>query len=179
MQTAMRRPVADIDTMEALQQDNDAHLGQLDELVGILSPAAFRSRHGPDDAIGTHVRHILEHYECLLADPPHGVDYARRARDRDVEQCTDIARQRIGTIRAGLRRLAEKREPRHLTVHYTHEREAPTPQARLDSSLDRELMFLLSHTVHHMALIALLARQRGIEVPVNFGVAASTLRHRG
>src|SRR5262245_51244700 len=45
------------------------------------------------------------------------------------------------------------------------------------SSLKRELQFLLSHTTHHYALIALALRSRGFEPGSEFGVAPSTLRH--
>jgi hypothetical protein len=41
----------------------------------------------------------------------------------------------------------------------------------------RELGMLLSHTVHHYALIAMLLRARGIEPPADFGVAPSTRAH--
>jgi hypothetical protein len=39
----------------------------------------------------------------------------------------------------------------------------------------RELQFLASHTVHHYALIAHLARDRGVGVAPEFGVAPATL----
>ncbi len=45
------------------------------------------------------------------------------------------------------------------------------------SSLRRELHFLLSHTVHHYALIAMILARHGVEVEPDFGVAPSTLRH--
>ena len=45
------------------------------------------------------------------------------------------------------------------------------------STLGRELLFLLSHTIHHYALIDLLLREEGFEVPPDFGMAPSTLKH--
>ena len=42
----------------------------------------------------------------------------------------------------------------------------------------RELLFLISHTVHHFALIAFMLRSFGIEPGDKFGVAPSTLRYR-
>jgi hypothetical protein len=44
------------------------------------------------------------------------------------------------------------------------------------SSVTRELQALLSHTVHHYALIALMLQLNGFEVPEELGVAPSTLR---
>lgn len=45
------------------------------------------------------------------------------------------------------------------------------------STLERELQFLASHTVHHYALIALTLRAQGVTVGTDFGMAPSTLRH--
>ncbi|MGH9328927.1 MAG: hypothetical protein ACRD09_00665, partial [Vicinamibacterales bacterium] len=44
----------------------------------------------------------------------------------------------------------------------------------IESTVKRELAFLLSHTVHHNAIIALLLEQAGIAAPHRFGVAASS-----
>ncbi len=46
-----------------------------------------------------------------------------------------------------------------------------------DSTLERELAMLASHTVHHYAIVALLLRIKGVVVPETFGVAPSTQRH--
>jgi hypothetical protein len=43
------------------------------------------------------------------------------------------------------------------------------------SSLKRELQFLVSHTVHHYALIKELLRRSGFEAGEEFGVAPSTI----
>ena len=45
------------------------------------------------------------------------------------------------------------------------------------STLRRELQFLLSHTIHHFALIGLLLSFHGVEPGEEFGVAPSTLKH--
>ena len=46
------------------------------------------------------------------------------------------------------------------------------------SSVGRELQFLVSHTVHHYALIRLLLEDHGIYAGEEFGVAPSTLAHQ-
>ena len=40
------------------------------------------------------------------------------------------------------------------------------------------MQFLLSHTVHHYALIGAILRLSGVEPPAGFGLAPSTLRHQ-
>ncbi|MBM4187475.1 MAG: hypothetical protein FJ206_09205 [Gemmatimonadetes bacterium] len=47
------------------------------------------------------------------------------------------------------------------------------------STLGRELQFLVSHSVHHFALIKLLLANDGPVLPREFGVAPSTLSHQG
>ncbi len=49
---------------------------------------------------------------------------------------------------------------------------------RATSSITRELDFLLSHTIHHYAIIAVLCRLQNVEVEPDFGVAPSTLRYQ-
>ena len=46
-----------------------------------------------------------------------------------------------------------------------------------DSTVSRELQSLVSHTVHHYALIAIAVRSQGGQPDPEFGVAPSTLRH--
>ena len=48
----------------------------------------------------------------------------------------------------------------------------------LVTSLARELEFLVSHTVHHYALVAVLAHAHGVIMPADFGMAPSTLKYR-
>ena len=45
------------------------------------------------------------------------------------------------------------------------------------SSINRELQYLVAHTVHHYALIGFILRLQGIVPPEDFGIAPSTLQH--
>jgi uncharacterized damage-inducible protein DinB len=44
------------------------------------------------------------------------------------------------------------------------------------STRARELAFVVSHTIHHQAIIALLMSFQGLAVPAQFGYAPSTPR---
>jgi hypothetical protein len=46
------------------------------------------------------------------------------------------------------------------------------------TSPDRELAFVISHTVHHNAIIGILAKLLGAEVSAEFGYAPSTIAHQ-
>jgi len=47
----------------------------------------------------------------------------------------------------------------------------------VETTVGRELAFVLSHTVHHNALIAVMAKTLGVPVPERFGYAPSTIVH--
>jgi len=160
----------------SLCADHEDQLGHMVALVQGLSVDEFSQPCALGDAIGTHVRHVIEHYDGLLAGSGGPVDYENRARDPDLEHDPAAAVERINRIRATLERMP--RGDGALEIVYTPADADEQERRTIGSSFARELHFLLSHTVHHMALIALLARQRGHAVPPGFGVARSTLRHR-
>jgi hypothetical protein len=47
----------------------------------------------------------------------------------------------------------------------------------LPSTVSRELQALSSHTIHHLALVAIILRLQGIRLDPDFGMSPSTLRH--
>jgi uncharacterized damage-inducible protein DinB len=122
--------------------------------------------------IGQHIRHCAEHYEEFLTALTEGrdLDYEKRPRDLRLETDTGEAVRRLVAIRASLGELAT--DGRSLGVLDTG---ASSPSL---SSIAREMQYLLSHTVHHFALIAVIAGLAGISVGSDFGVAPSTLKHR-
>lgn len=162
-----------------LVADNILLLEQCAEVLEGLPPGAY----GASDerclggSIGGHVRHCLEHYGSFLAGLDAGqLDYEQRARDRRLQTQLGTACSALrGTAAALARSLAFARLDRPLEV--LAEGEASDGEATT-SSIGRELGFLLSHTIHHCALIAVLMRLRGLATPPGFGVAPATLRHR-
>ena len=147
------------------------------EVIGAIPDQAFAVDSGAGKAVGPHFRHVLEHYSCFL-DGLAGarIDYDARAREVAIETDREAAR---GRIRELLSRLGSLNGL---------DLDRPT-DARLESGLGgeeeqwsrttirRELHFLMSHTVHHYALIGLLLAQRGIDAGGDFGVAPSTLKY--
>jgi hypothetical protein len=51
------------------------------------------------------------------------------------------------------------------------------PPTEVETTVGRELAFVLSHTVNHNALIAVMALTLGVPVPDRFGYAPSTIAH--
>jgi uncharacterized damage-inducible protein DinB len=167
----------DIACLDALVEENRLALEQLQSFLDELSASAYRHAFGPDgrQSLGKHVRHIIDHYVALMAGAGIGrIDYETRERDARLEDEPALAAKRVAEIRAGLTGLTESASS-PLSLRYPAEGASFGPS--LSTSLGRELAFLTSHTVHHMALLGLLAERLGLVLPDEFGVHPSTLRH--
>ncbi|NNC55100.1 MAG: hypothetical protein HKO07_05205, partial [Pseudomonadales bacterium] len=84
--------------LESLVQDNIVLLNQVDALLSSLDDARYTNNSSVlfDSALGVHVRHLLDHYDCLLQGLQRGcVNYDARERDARVESGTAYARQRL------------------------------------------------------------------------------------
>lgn len=158
--------------------DNIRYLRQGLALIESISDTVYVRNFPPmyRSGIGPHFRHCLDHFSSFLDGSASGrVDYDSRARDPRVE--SDRAHA-AALIRELIRRLGEF-DPARLDQDVLSKTDCggqePEPWSR--STHKRELQFLVSHTVHHYALIALIARHQGVEPPPTFGMAPSTLRH--
>jgi hypothetical protein len=158
-----------------LRQFSDAVLAQLERLA-----AQHEAEGAPPFAalVGPHLRHVIEHYEALLAGRGRGaVDYDRRARDRALEQSPRLARRRIAALRRALHDDAGGEPDEPLLVGTLGGIDGRWPLATA-STFGRELVFLASHAVHHAALLREPCLRLGLALPPEFGVAPSTLAHR-
>ncbi|MEL7310085.1 MAG: DinB family protein [Pseudomonadota bacterium] len=164
--------------LSALCADNISALQRLRAVIAQLNAAQYTAAVTPcDSGIGAHVRHILDHYDALWVGIESGhINYDARERDRSTEVDRDAANQRIDQQIQKLHDLAEQPLSTDLTVCMDCGSQLST-QIAAPTSLARELQFLVSHTVHHDALIAAAAKQLSIIISADFGVAPSTLRH--
>ena len=127
--------------------------------------------------VGSHLRHCLDFYQSLVEGVRKGrVDYTRRGRNALVARDRAHAAAKIEKTVEELRALANLRGDTPLMV-CAEDADASNAGAWCASTLARELQFLLSHTVHHYALVALILRLQGFEPGEEFGVAPSTLAH--
>jgi hypothetical protein len=126
--------------------------------------------------VGAHLRHIVEHYEALLGAAADGalVDYDRRPRDREIERCAALARQRLTALQRRL--AAEVALDTPLQVRGRGGL-AGEFEFTVGSTLGRELVFVASHAVHHYALLQTHCAAHGIGLPADFGKAPATVAH--
>ena len=124
-------------------------------------------------AIGPHLRHSIDHFRSLLAGLSSGmIDYD--SRERDTLEETDPAHFLAGLFEvtaelAGLEGFSTTQSV--LVIHSAAPSSVPIPVA---STLERELLFLSSHTIHHLALAVEITSGRGIIMPPGLGIAFST-----
>ncbi|MGM0534542.1 MAG: DinB family protein [Pseudomonadota bacterium] len=161
-----------------LVEENLLTLAQLRRMVAALAPERYRQTFGAygRHTLGKHVRHIIDHYDAFLDGLDRGedvVDYEQRRRDETLEQWPQQATSHLAYIESRLSALGREPSSAALALAYPLDDQG----LFLGSSLNRELAFLTSHSIHHMAIIALLAEQSDIHLPESFGVHPSTLRH--
>ncbi len=128
--------------------------------------------------VGPHFRHCLDFYLCFLRDVESGrVDYDLRDRRPELETRVAAALEAVASVSEGLSTVDDRLVERPLEVHHDEVPGEAPDSAWQRSTVARELRFLASHTVHHYALIAHLARELGIEPGEDFGVAPATLEY--
>jgi hypothetical protein len=129
-------------------------------------------------SIGAHYRHSLEHFQ-LIFEAVHQaeIDYDSRARDSGLEKERLLALSLTRDLRHAARFLQAGQLSRAMEAKcQTSYHNAGTQSAA--SSFGREVMYAISHAMHHYALIAMICALRKISVPPNFGMAPSTLRYQ-
>lgn len=171
-------PTASVEVSE-IKQSPAGHLSLLlEELEGVMSSvpdSLFRESSSSlfASSIGSHVRHILDHIHSFLTGRNSVIDYDDRERDRSIEKDRSEAIVEIRRTAAELSQLRPGRMP--VTVRALIHDESDFSD--FSSSAERELLFLISHTVHHNAIIAAILKESAISVPKNFGLAPSTIAY--
>lgn len=166
--------------MTTIASQNIYFIEQGRDLVRRLDDDRFCCSLNGQSGIGAHLRHVIDCFRCFQRGLDAGrIDYDSRQRDSMVEKDRNVADGAMAEIIDGLQRLTRHDAERQVKVKVdTAAWEDPSLHWN-PSSVGRELQFLLSHTVHHYALIALLLRQQGFEPGADFGVAPSTLEFQG
>jgi uncharacterized damage-inducible protein DinB len=126
-------------------------------------------------SVGQHVRHTLEFYLCLF-EATDAVNYDNRKRDILIESSSEHASVTIDQIVEHVNALNSD----FLLQTLAELPSASTEALSVRSSLSRELLYVLEHAIHHMALIRILIKdeQADFQLEDSFGVAYSTLSYR-
>ena len=167
--------------MKQLQEATIEALRQVQQLVVASDGNRYNQpSENSESGIGKHIRHILDHFLALEQGIINNhIDYNCRHRESEIENDAELALQLIKQLIKWLRdsHLADRK--------VTVESEISLKQQQnqcFDSSLSRELCYLINHTVHHVAYTKLVAKELGIVVDETIGIAPSTatyLRQQG
>jgi uncharacterized damage-inducible protein DinB len=156
-----------------------ATLRQLADLLRDLTDEQYATKPGGAlaSSIGGHVRHSLDHVATLLTALPGGaLDYDRRARGTAVETDRRAGLAEVRRLEHALDDIDRQRLPAVLKLTLL-----PAPDRApvcVSSTPERELAFVLSHAIHHNALVAVLLAAVGGTAPAGFGYAPATIAHQ-
>jgi len=151
-------------------------MDQLERVIRTLPAGGYTRAPGklPGSSIGGHVRHCLDHVEAFLTAVSSGtLDYDRRRRGTPDESDPVVALDRLKELEDRMLSL-----PPVVLRWRVKVRSMLSPEeepVELESTLSRELAYVVSHTTHHNAIIAFLAAEAGGVTPRHFGYAPSTI----
>lgn len=160
-----------------LQQTTTAILLQLKAVVtdlgeeGYCKPLPVLS----GNTIGKHVRHILEFFDCMLQGMDTGlVDYDNRQRNVLLETDTEFTLRYLDNLTIAIDVINENQA---LSMAFSYADQETTV---INTLLYREMAYNIEHAIHHMAIIKIAIKQEfpHVILPVNFGVAYSTIHHQ-
>jgi uncharacterized damage-inducible protein DinB len=157
------------------------------ELAGLLSALrAWALRLAPADytrrperlasTVGQHLRHSLDHVQALVAGVASGCAcYDQRQRGTADELDRDRAVARIDALLPAVRALADLPADQAVAVELLIN---PAQGARCyPSCLGRELAFVLTHAIHHNALMGAIVVDWGYAMPPTLSTAPATQAH--
>jgi uncharacterized damage-inducible protein DinB len=155
-----------------------ALLDQLAEVVARLPDSHYAQKPVGvvESSVGGHVRHCLDHVRALIDAVENGeLNYDDRRRGTAVEASPRVAREATDELIAQLRTIGDEDLDR--PIHLVALLGPDEPAVHVRSSVGRELVYVVAHTVHHNALIAAMVKTLGGWLPARFGYAPSTLKH--
>jgi uncharacterized damage-inducible protein DinB len=155
----------------AVLRQGERLVENLDAELYLRSPAPLAV-----SSVGAHLRHVLDVAGSFLRGLPDGrVDYDQRERASKVELDKGEGMRRLRQVAHAIAELGPLRHDQPLLVRCDVP-EGVSPEAGWSrSTTGRELTYVLSHAIHHYALIAMILAAFGHEVEEGFGVAPSTL----
>jgi uncharacterized damage-inducible protein DinB len=151
-----------------------ATLDQLAAAIRLLTTAEYTAREWRSSgSIGAHVRHCLDHVSALEYGMVTGdVGYDHRERNTLVELDPRLGESRLRRASARFAAYGDVLLDQPVTLVTQIGTDGAT--IRVPSTIGRELAFVVSHTIHHSALVAVLLEHADCDVPDRLGLAPTT-----
>jgi uncharacterized damage-inducible protein DinB len=156
-------------------------LAQISQLLECLSASDYVAiTPYSSSTVGAHVRHVLDHFSALrlaLIDNHRdvAVNYNRRHRQSLIENDLTAAKHALSDLCNWLASAELTDGP--IRVHSEISVETTCDYLFL-STINREILYLINHTVHHAAYMRVIANQLGVDTHNSLGIAPATGSYR-
>ncbi len=122
--------------------------------------------------VGSHLRHVIDHFRAFERGVDEGViDYNQRARCHPIETDSEFALSELEELILRLHGINVADLPVTIISEICC---SQCISVQIDGTTSREFLFLIQHSVHHLAYAALLSRQHGIDHDPAAGIAPAT-----
>jgi len=156
---------------ENVLETNRKYLNQINEADYVKNFSVLNGR-----SIGYHTRHVLEHLQCIIDQSSSGVvNYGLRQRRTEIEKDKSRALEAIDQLMYDLPTVTFEKD---LMLEISFD-DNPEDYFYVKSSIERELIYNLEHTIHHNSLILQVLSEMDpqFEMPEAFGVKPLKKRH--
>lgn len=154
-------------------------LGQGITLLESITDEQFTTPVAPafNASLGAHYRHSLDHFTSFFSGMEEGqIDYDRRTRDVVLESDRFAALNKTRELKERVEALSsDDLEDRTLVASKV--RYSDGAAQSVEATVARELMYVITHAMHHYALIRVMGNLLEVRVPAEFGYAPSTIDH--
>ena len=157
-------------------------LAQINDVFSALNvlPNTMANEYFNDLRIGCHLRHIYDHVLAVKKSENTGVvDYNLRNRCSQIECDRALSHQLWCELMVWCQQLNVCVLSKPVKV-VSEVNALQSMSVEVQSQFARELLYLINHSIHHLAYIKLLLQQKNITLPDTVGLAPSTatyLRH--
>jgi hypothetical protein len=163
--------------MKIIKQTSEI-LNQTIDLIQLLDKNEYTTPLGVlnTTSVGQHFRHIVEFYiELINGYNVNLICYDNRKRNLEFETKQNLVITEFNKIIKTIKTFDLDKQIKIKSNHGEDEEENSFSQ----SSILRELIYSLDHTVHHLAIIKIAIQSKYIhlELDPNLGVAPSTIRN--
>ncbi|MGB0583268.1 MAG: hypothetical protein ACPGVU_26595 [Limisphaerales bacterium] len=175
----MRYQADNTDSGENLIRAAEEILGQGIALLESITDEQFTTPVAPafNASLGAHYRHSLDHFSGFLAGMDEGmIDYDQRARNVVLESDRFAALNKTRELKTRIEGLVGDTLSGEVVV-CSKLRYADGNAQSVKATVARELMYVITHAMHHYALIRVMGNLLEVKVPAHFGYAPSTIDH--
>ncbi|MDT8427776.1 MAG: hypothetical protein RQ757_03310 [Pseudomonadales bacterium] len=148
-------------------------LDQLQTITRLIIESGRVTELYAESGVGRHARHVIDYYQALQSGlPGRHIDYNMRRRGSAIETDPVVMLEKMEELRKwGADILLEEE------VNIRVESEiscAASYTYSFNSTIGREFLYIIDHSVHHIAHISLILKQHGFTLDPVFGLAPST-----